>query len=704
MEAESSFINCIEELQKLKIKNNDNKNISSEEIPKNFSESSFFEKFFYLWAKPALNLANKRPLENKDVCNVAPEQKTINILGEFQRIFIEKSKIKKNKYPLFFSILSLHYKYFLYIYFLFVIDLSIVYTKIYFFKRIISIFSRGDFYPERNFNIWKITEFKFNIVESIIFFIFFKLMGSYNYNYILLQNEILNRKIINETCGLLMAKLLKTNSINSSFSKGEGEKLNLIEVDAERIGYFFLWLPRISIYPFKIAFSLKILFNILGREYIYSVLTLIVLIIIIIFFQIIYNKNIKYVLYHKDKRMKIVTYVFTVLKLLKLDNLDDEFINRIDIKRNDEISIIRKQFNLEIIIGVLNKNLNLILNILTLNLFINSNTGLEISNLFASFQLIGTITGPLTIIPVFLSRIASNLISIKRLQEFLFSEEHFNNQCTLQQDNNDIAIKFDNTTFGIKNFKQKDLLNKNQDTNNKLEIKEEIKLLENISFSIKKGEFIGIMGNSGAGKTCLLNAIMNNYQIISKNSNPEINGDISFCPTHPWIMTESIKNNIVFFNETKENKYKEILSLCDLKNDFEQLPEGDETIVNSTSASISEGQKIRISLARCLYQNVDIYLIDDIFSSLDNKISQKIFQDVFCNYLKNKTRIMVISKKLFLPFFDKIIYLEKGKMTFFFIFEQFKIFNKDLEVNEDNEENNEKEENELEKIKKIKRK
>ena len=173
MEAESSFINCIEELQKLKIKNNDNKNISSEEIPKNFSESSFFEKFFYLWAKPALNLANKRPLENKDVCNVAPEQKTINILGEFQRIFIEKSKIKKNKYPLFFSILSLHYKYFLYIYFLFVIDLSIVYTKIYFFKRIISIFSRGDFYPERNFNIWKITEFKFNIVESIIFFIFF---------------------------------------------------------------------------------------------------------------------------------------------------------------------------------------------------------------------------------------------------------------------------------------------------------------------------------------------------------------------------------------------------------------------------------------------------------------------------------------------------------------------------------------------------
>ena len=698
MESDTLFNRTDEEIQELKRaqNNNDNQRNSSDSIPKNFSESNFFSKFFYLWVKPAIQLANKRPLENKDVCNINKDQRTIKNLTKYQEIFNKQSSNKKRKYPLFFSILYLHYKYFLFIYFLFIIDLSIVYAKIFFFKRIISTFSRGDFFPENNFSFYDIRKFKFNIVESIICFIFFKLIGSYNYNYILLQNAILNRKIINETCGLLIEKLLKTNAINSSFAKGEGEKLNLVEVDVEKIGYFFLWFPRISIYPFKISFSLYLLFKIFGKRYTYAILTLIGVIIIIVFFQLIYNRNLKYVLHAKDKRMKIVTYVFTVLKDLKLDNLDDEFIERIEEKRNDEIAMVRKQFNLEIIIGVLNKNLNLILSILTLNLFVNSKDGLEISTLFTSFQLINTITGPLTVVPIFLSRIASNLISMKRLQAFLLSEEHFNNQNTKKQKNNNIAIKFDNTTFGINNIKQTSDKNINVflDLNPELYEKEEIKLLKNISFSVKKGEFIGIMGNTGSGKTCLLNAIMNNYHIISSNSNPEINGEMSFCPSHPWLMTETIKNNIIFFGENKEKKYKEILSLCHLKKDLEKLSEGDETIVNSTCANISEGQKIRISLARCLYQNVNIYLVDDIFSNLDNNISQKIFQGVFLHYLKNKTRILVISKKKFLPFVDKIIYLEKGKITFFGDYTEFKELNQEIEDNnkEENEETEEEKE------------
>ena len=112
MESSSFFNSNCEEIQKLK--NHPNNNInnqdnSSESIPINFSESSFFQKIFYLWVKPAMDLAHKRPLENKDVCKVSNDQRTIRTLPEYQEIFYKKAANKKSKYPLFFSILSLHY-------------------------------------------------------------------------------------------------------------------------------------------------------------------------------------------------------------------------------------------------------------------------------------------------------------------------------------------------------------------------------------------------------------------------------------------------------------------------------------------------------------------------------------------------------------------------------------------------------------------
>ena len=695
MESETGYLQSKEEIQRLKTDKNKQTTFSKESIPKNYSNANFFSKIFYFWAKPAIILANKRPLKNGDVCNISQNQSVSKHFSIFKKIFYEKSSDKYNNYPLFTAIVILHYKSLLFLFFLNMTDVGLEYIRIYFFKKIISIFSEGNFFPLRKVSILNLSSFKFNIVESIIIFISIKLIGSFLYNYAELENAILNRKIINETSALLMEKLLKSNTINNSFSKGEGEKINLVEIDAEKIGFFFFWAPKILTFPIKIIISLYLLFTIFGHNFIYALFGLIIVIIIIIFCQSIYNRNIKYLLYYKDKRMKIVTYVFQVLKNLKLNSWDDEFIKRIDIKRNEEMDMLSKLFNLEVGIGVLNKNLNLILMTLTLTVFVTSKDEIEISSLFTSFQLINTITIPLMIIPLFLAQLVGNLVSIKRLQSFLLTEEYYNNR-NKSSLNNDLRVKFDNTTFGVKNIIEN---NKNFKKNfySNPGIKEEIKILENIIFSVKKGDFIAVFGSTGSGKTCLLNAIMNNYQIISTDSNPEINGEISFCPSQPWIMTESIKNNITFFSETHDNKYKEIISLCCLKNDFDNLSDGDKTMINSTCSNISEGQKIRISLARALYQKADIYLIDDIFSPLDKTIRQKIFQEAICGYLKNKTRIIVINDKSFLPFVDKIILLQKGKIIFFGNYDSFMEFNKQNEFKnnkEDNDENEEKKDEE----------
>ena len=387
MESDIGYFQSKEENQNLKeIKNKKVKYIYKESIPNNYTNASFLSSIFYLWAKPAISLAKKRPFTNHDICNITHEQSVSKTFSSFKKIFYEKSLNKNSEYPLFLSIFGLHYNSLLFLFFLNMSDVGLEYIRIYFFKKIISIFSEGIFFPDRNISFLGLYNYKFNIIESIIIFISIKLIASLLSNYAELKNAILNRKIINETSALLMEKLLKSNSINNSFSKGEGEKINLIEIDSEKIGFFFFWAPKILTFPIKIAISLYLLFTIFGHNFIYALFGLIVVLLIIIFFQNIYNRNIKYLLYYKDKRMKIVTYVFQVLKNIKLNSWEDEFIKRIDIKRNEEMRMLSKLYNLEVTVGVLNKNLNLILMTLTLTVFVASKDEIEISSLFTSFQ------------------------------------------------------------------------------------------------------------------------------------------------------------------------------------------------------------------------------------------------------------------------------------------------------------------------------
>jgi ABC-type multidrug transport system fused ATPase/permease subunit len=137
----------------------------------------------------------------------------------------------------------------------------------------------------------------------------------------------------------------------------------------------------------------------------------------------LYKKNMKKLLLFKDKRIKIVTYVFHTIKCLKLNSLDEEFIKRIREKREDELKYTNKTANIDLTTFFINSNINLILIIFTLYFFAYSNKEIETSKLFLAFQLIHSMTFPLLLIPFFFNRLFSNLLSVKRLQNYLKTEE-----------------------------------------------------------------------------------------------------------------------------------------------------------------------------------------------------------------------------------------------------------------------------------------
>ena len=288
-------------------------------------------------------------------------------------------------------------------------------------------------------------------------------------------------------------------------------------------------------------------------------------------------------------------------------------------------------------------------------------------------------------IPIYINNIIINLSSIKKIQNFLFSKEHdYKKNENLEKQN--ILVKYENATFGvnISSENEKKIKFGRKKTNDSGRpsfvgtINKEI-LLHDINLTIKKGEFIAILGPKKSGKSSILNSILNNYKVISSDYPIIINGTLSYFPQENFIMDDTIKNNIISFNKFDEEKYSKIITVCELMKDFDNFQNRDDNIINSSNKNLSLGEKKRICLARCLYKDADMYLLDDPISNIDTEVSNNIFKNAFINYLKGKCRILVTNDMTNLNQVDKIILMEKGFIQFIGNYNEFiKKYGKDF--------------------------
>ena len=458
----------------------------------NYITESIFSRIFFNWAKLAMRISNQRVLKTSDVCALTKNQSTRYNIKKLQETY-NKYASEKRKYPLMISIFVVHRALLWYLLFLDTTTMILDYMRMFFFSKILTIFSENSYFPIERSYYDIFIKLKFNIVETTATFIIIKFIRAIMLNHLDFHNIILSEKITNEMTSLLYEKIIKGNTATNKSTKGEGEKLNLIEEDAEEIGSLFFLGPFVITSPIKIGISLYFLFQLLGYRFFYAIIALIFLMFFILLLQIIYVKNLKILLKYKDNRMKIVTFVFQMLKNIKLNGWDEEFIKRIKIKRDDELLYTKKNLNIEIIRFLLNSNINLLLMIIALGLYVTSNDKLEIAVLFTSFQLVNSMTFPIMLIPTFINQIFKDLISIERLQNYLFSEDHHENkhQDLKEYHDNSLLVKFDNVTFSINDSKHLELTNKKKYINkskNANDISIELKEIEPKSLLNKSSE------------------------------------------------------------------------------------------------------------------------------------------------------------------------------------------------------------------------
>lgn len=130
----------------------------------------------------------------------------------------------------------------------------------------------------------------------------------------------------------------------------------------------------------------------------------------------------------------------------------------------------------------------------------------------------------------------------------------------------------------------------------------------------------------------------------------------------PWIFEGTVRKNIVFTEKYDEEKFQNVLRVCCLDKDIERMPHADLTLVGECGFSLSGGQSSRINLARAIYRNADIYILDDTLAALDFKIGKYIVQHCILEYLAGKSRVIVTNEVQYFKYAQHLVVMLDGQI------------------------------------------
>ena len=200
-------------------------------------------------------------------------------------------------------------------------------------------------------------------------------------------------------------------------------------------------------------------------------------------------------------------------------------------------------------------------------------------------------------------------------------------------------------------------------------------VLEDINFTINKGETIGVVGKTGSGKTTFIKQLLRLYPIeentllldgkgMERYYDYSVRAKIGYAPQEYQLFSKSIKENVLFYRYDLEDKLDEVLEQADIKKDISRFKDGIDTLVGENGLSLSGGQKQRLGIARALLSDPDILILDDSLSAVDSNTEKTIIENIK-KTREGKTNIIVAHRISAIRHADKIVVLDNGKILNF---------------------------------------
>ena len=355
-----------------------------------------------------------------------------------------------------------------------------------------------------------------------------------------------------------------------------------------------------------------------------------------------------------DKRIKLIEKLIEGIQIIKLYAWEFPYLKRIYDEKQKESDLQRSLLNINLLFIVLGHAGCILVIFTTLSFYTLTEGELISSEVFFLVGVIIMSQGLWLILSVIGIKSLFDILQIfERLEELLFIREATKNSHNLD----DIKrISLNNAEFS---WESDENIDKSMDSE-KFDTSG-ISSVGNLTVNIKNNGLIIVVGPSGSAKTTLLMGLLGELFLISGEC--IVNGSIAFASEEPWLTPDTLKENITKGREFNDARYQKVLESCDLLKDLKMLPNGDETMVGDRGITLSGGQKSRICLARALYADHDILLLDDPLSAVDVTVGNHLFATIK-DLSQEKIVVLVTHQLHYLAEADQVIVVNNGLQVF----------------------------------------